>query len=372
MLRLAALALTCCFCFAACDASLSDDALDNPAAPVGEPGPALSPVTIAAGLVSWRKAGAIQGGASCASCHAPDAFDLAYFDFDDQTIRRRVAPHLGERDAQRIVELVKAIGCATASRSATTAPTVRFSRAGRCCREQTSPSAIWRFGRQMVRSGLGTTDVLSPQIARRERDRWMANDPRTFRIGLALNRWSEDPHEGDASIADWLPDLPRFPRDADAERALFAAHDAYLSDSTDQALFRLLDVTGDLRDDERIRRQRCPVHGAQIRARSWSRSTCFAEEVRTGSLWGNRPSSRGFQPRLTRTKVPTRFGWSAILPVSTKEAISSCPPKSSHASATSSTRRRRVKLTWFSGRMAVRSGLAAHAQAPTLPSRPST
>ncbi len=336
MLRLAALALTCCFCFAACDASLSDDALDNPAAPVGEPGPALAE-TIAAGLVSWRKAGAIQGGASCASCHAPDAFDLAYFDFDDQTIRRRVAPHLGERDAQRIVELVKAIRLRDGITQRDHRTHRPFQPGGQVLPGANVAERDLAFGRQMVRSGLGTTDVLSPQIARRERDRWMANDPRTFRIGLALNRWSEDPHEGDASIADWLPDLPRLPRDADAERALFAAHDAYLSDPTDQALFRLLDVTGDLTTSG------FDGNGAQFMEHKYGSvlvaQHLFREEVRTGSLWGNRPSSAWLPAEMTRDKGPNPVWMVGDFARVHKRGDIELPSEVVDASATSSTRR---------------------------------
>src|SRR6056297_983717 len=69
---------------------------------------ALSPDTpeseldaiISEGLEAWRKPGVIQQGAACANCHAPDALDLAYFNFDDNTLKRRAEPHGGEFSCQ--------------------------------------------------------------------------------------------------------------------------------------------------------------------------------------------------------------------------------------------------------------------------------
>src|SRR5579885_3658246 len=60
---------------------------------------------IKAGLVSWRTPGG-KFNSACSSCHAPDAFDLARFNFDDTTIRRRALAHVGQADATKIVALV--------------------------------------------------------------------------------------------------------------------------------------------------------------------------------------------------------------------------------------------------------------------------
>ncbi len=95
-------------------------------------------------------------------------------------------------------------------------------------------------------AGLGVDPVLSSQAARRERDRWMASNPRTFPIGMALNRWSEYRHQATRRSPTGCPDLPRVAHDAEAQRDLFAAHDAYLADPTDDALFELLDALDDL------------------------------------------------------------------------------------------------------------------------------
>lgn len=65
---------------------------------------------IAEGLEVWRKPGIILEDAACNDCHAPDALDLAFFDFGDDNIMRRAEPHVGNEDAQKIVGLIHANG----------------------------------------------------------------------------------------------------------------------------------------------------------------------------------------------------------------------------------------------------------------------
>src|SRR2546423_1233846 len=60
------------------------------------------------GLVAWRTPGG-KFNSACSSCHAPDAFDLAQFNFDDANIRRRAFAHVDESNATKIIALVHAI-----------------------------------------------------------------------------------------------------------------------------------------------------------------------------------------------------------------------------------------------------------------------
>ena len=258
--------------------------------------------TVAEGLEAWRRPGAIQGGAACANCHAPDAYDLAYFDFDDATIRRRVGPHLGAADADRIVALVRALrerdGIAPRDHQ-THRP---FQPGGRVLPGATVAERDLAFGRQVLARGLGADPVLSAEAARAERDRWLASDPRSLPIGLALNRWSEDPHEGDASIADWLPDLPRLPTTDGAARALYAAHDAYLADPTDARLLALLDQTDELTASG------FDGNGDRLMARKYASvlvaQHLFRREVRAGSLWEGRPTAAWLPGAMRRDSGP--------------------------------------------------------------------
>ena len=257
---------------------------------------------VADGIASFRTPGAIQDGASCASCHAPDGYDLAYFDFDDATLRRRVEPHLSAEHADRIVALVHALR----QRDRITPRDHRTDRplqpGGAVLPGATVAERDLAFGRQPRVQALFPRPVLSPNEARAARDRWLAVDVRTLPIGLALNRWSEDPHEGDASIADWLPDLARLPVDEGARAQLHALHDAYLADPTDARLFEVLDGT------ERLTSSGFSGNGEALMADKYGSvlvaQHLFRRQARTGSLWEGRPSSAWLPARMTRDAGP--------------------------------------------------------------------
>jgi len=86
------------------DTSITDTELSN----LMVNDPALE-AQIAEGLKVWRKPGIIMESSACNNCHAPDALDLAFFDFEDENLIRRAEPHVGAADAQKIVDLIHAI-----------------------------------------------------------------------------------------------------------------------------------------------------------------------------------------------------------------------------------------------------------------------
>jgi hypothetical protein len=61
------------------------------------------------GLKIWRKPGAIQNDAACATCHSPDGIELAAYNFTDQDITRRALPHVSQDEAQVLVQYIHAL-----------------------------------------------------------------------------------------------------------------------------------------------------------------------------------------------------------------------------------------------------------------------
>ena len=319
-----------------------------PAGPpvAGPPGGPSQAEVIAAGVASFRAPGAIQAGASCASCHAPDGYDLAYFDFDDATLRRRAEPHLSAEHADRIVALVHALRRrdGIAPRDHRTARPLQPG--GAVLPGATVAERDLAFGRQPRVRALFPRPVLSAAEARDARDRWLAVDVRTLPIGVALNRWSEDPHEGDASIADWLPDLARLPVDDGARTQLHALHDAYLADPSDARLFDVLDAT------ERLTASGYAGNGEQLMAQKYGSvlvaQHLFRREVRTGTPWGDRPSAAWLPGRMATDAGPNPV-WMVgdFARVHKKGDVELPAPVVERIGPAFDDEMRRVKTSWF-------------------------
>ncbi len=341
------LSLTLLLVAAGCDSGSLSSPGTEPADPDTGGPPAVSQAqVIADGIASFRAVGAIQDGASCASCHAPDAYDLAYFDFDDATLRRRVEPHLSEAHADRIIALVHALR----QRDGITPRDHRthrpFQPGGRVLPGATVAARDLAFGRQADVASLFPQRVLSRDQARAARDRWLAVDIRTVPIGVALNRWSEDPHEGNASIADWLPDLPRNPVDDGARDQLHALHDRYLADPSDDRLFEVMDETA------RLTSSGFAGNGEDLMAHKYH-SVLVAQhllrrEVTQESLWQDRPSSAWLPSRMTRDKGPNPVWMVGDFARVHKHGDVELPaPVVERIGAGFDEEMRRVKIAWF-------------------------
>lgn len=206
---------------------------------------------ITEGLEAWRKPGAIQNGAACANCHAPDGIDLAYFDIDDKTLKRRGEPHVSEfsqlltaSDFKKIDKMIDALRIKYDIEPRDRMKFRPLQPGGEVLPGNTAADRDRAFGLQLQEMGLAfaTEPVLSLEDARRHRDEWMSVNPRTLKIGIPFNRWSEDPHFGEdhASMADWLPDLPRIPREGRADE-WYALHDTYLQNPTEENFWEMYD-----------------------------------------------------------------------------------------------------------------------------------
>ncbi len=210
---------------------------------------------IVEGIQAFRKPGLIQDGAACANCHAPDGLDLAYIAFNEETLRRRAEPHVGnqltEEDVDKIVALVDALRSKYNIDEPVDPLEFRPFQPGG---DPLMPGASvlekeLAFYDQLVDMDflLAKQAILTPEAARMMRDQMLSEraDAKDIRVGIEMNRWSEDPHRGPlhATIADWLPDLPRLPVDADA---WYALQDAYLADPTDARLIDMVEQVEDM------------------------------------------------------------------------------------------------------------------------------
>ncbi len=204
---------------------------------------------IARGIEAFRTPGIIDEGASCANCHAPDGLDLAYFDFSDEDLLRRGSAHASDKPGrlshaqlEDIVALVHALRAEHQIIPKDPKTHRPLQPGGEVLPGDTPQERDLAFGQQLEQTfRFASVPVLDRKEAMRQRDEWLAVNPRTLPIGIPLNRWSEDPHHGPAhaSLADWLPLLPRIAREEYTDD-WWALHDAYLANPTDERLFALL------------------------------------------------------------------------------------------------------------------------------------
>ncbi len=195
------------------------------------------------GIAAWRKAGFVDGSA-CASCHGPDGLELAVYDFSDATIKRRAAMHVGPEDADRIVSLIHLDREKYGIKRLRDPMNDRPLQPGGAVLPGDTPQARDAAFSEELQARLpsltyGRIESLSQAV--NAKNEILALDPWGLRIGIQMNRLSEDVFHGQqhASIAQWLPDLPR--RATDAERAtFFTVEDHYLADPSDENLWAML------------------------------------------------------------------------------------------------------------------------------------
>ena len=221
---------------------------------IGQPGVALQPVqpkpsssaVLADGLRLWRKPGAIQNGAACATCHSPDGIEIAAYAFDDADIRRRALPHLGDAGADAMVAYIHAL------RDEFHFTHLRDPESDRPLQPggQVLPGAdaVARddaFGDELKYKlpflFNGRIETLAQ--AKAAEKQLLAIDVTNLRVGIPFNRISEDYVHGSehSSIAQWFPELPPAVPPASLD-AWYAAEDAYLANPSAATLHAMLDL----------------------------------------------------------------------------------------------------------------------------------
>jgi len=199
------------------------------------------------GLVAWRTAGG-KFNSACSSCHAPDAFDLAQFNFDDATIRRRALAHVDSEHATKIVALVHATRRKyhlTPIDPMTARP---FQPGGFVLPGKIAADRDLAFGKSLepLLPTLMNGRIDSLAKAQMARDEILALDPRNLQVGFEMNRWSEDIYHGDehGTIADWMADVPCAP-DPAKQQEWFALVDKYIADPSDANFWPMYNAVPD-------------------------------------------------------------------------------------------------------------------------------
>ena len=194
---------------------------------------------IDAGLQVWRNQPDSRGR-SCADCHgAPDAFDLAYFNFTDDDIRRRGTPnHVGTVDTEKVVELVREIRKKYDITNPVDPRTTRVFQPGGTPLAGANPTerdAAFMQELQTKIPILATGNVNSKATADSAIAELLAYDLRTERNGILFPIWSEDIFFGQqhGRLTDWISDEGMIANNAAARAVIQAAEDAYLADPTE-------------------------------------------------------------------------------------------------------------------------------------------
>ena len=210
------------------------------------------------GLAAWRYEGT-RG--SCASCHSPDAIELARVGYTDADVLRRAATHVDTARAQAIVGLVHAqrqrygmkrllhparfrpLQPAYEPFAAKTAGLPVHDSRAQSERDEAfmdhltnDRKLLWATGR-----------IDSLEKARQAYDELLAIDLRQLRLGLPFDHLSEDGFHGEEhrSVFEWFPDMATQPKPS-ASAEWYRLVDAYLAEPSDRNLWGYYDAIGTL------------------------------------------------------------------------------------------------------------------------------
>jgi mono/diheme cytochrome c family protein len=228
----------------ATDEELNVPVSENPESPFASP-------VMRAGLLAWRKP---HDKGACVACHTADAYDLAFFNYDDGTIIRRglgqgatvdemhaivaMVHYLRERDGITPVDPTKYI----------------FLQPGGVVLEgETMAHRDLKFYMQLRELGLRIfqeeriTTLEEAQLAVRE---LLALDLRKIKIGLPMNAWTSDQIRGEEfrTIQKWIPEIPRQAK-TEHRAEWHGLQNAYIANPSPETLWAFLDRSAELTDD---------------------------------------------------------------------------------------------------------------------------
>lgn len=189
------------------------------------------------GMKAWRKAD--SQGAACASCHSPDAIDLAAIAYPDAAIMRRGALHLSPDDVLAVRDLVHAqrrrfkitSPCSTAWRP--------FQPGGEVLPGATPAEQDAAFGASLASNGLLLMGepIADAKAAKAAFMQFAKLDLKKTPIGIAMPHWTRDPFNGKdhESFDDWISAVDHTPNLG----AMISADDTYLAMPNDDNYFAM-------------------------------------------------------------------------------------------------------------------------------------
>ena len=208
------------------------------------------------GLKAWRTPGEVDGNA-CSFCHASDAIDLAFIGYTDSAIYRRAFNHVNQAVVDDVIDMVHALRARYKITQPPDPLTFRpFQPGGEVLPGNSAAARDKAFGLELkkVVPTLMGAPINSAVAAHKAWDELAGLNLRTLRVGIPLNRYTEDIYnnpdgvavtcpdkhlcDDHGTIADWITDVPVLT--AASAAALYPLHDAYLANPTLETLKPIL------------------------------------------------------------------------------------------------------------------------------------
>lgn len=207
------------------------------------------------GLKAWRTAGEVDQ-AACSHCHAADAMDLAFIGYTDGAIYRRAFNHVSQPVVDDVIDMVHAL---RARFNITQPPDPikfrPFQPGGEVLPGKNAQERDKSFGLELkkVTPTLMGAPINDAASAHKAWDELAAVNLRTLKVGIPMNRYTEDLYNNDdkdvpcadihgcddhGSIADWITDVPVMTA-ATAEN-LHKVQDVYLANPTLENLKKVI------------------------------------------------------------------------------------------------------------------------------------
>jgi hypothetical protein len=213
-------------------------------ASLAQPGAQTNASVLTEGLRIWRKPGAIQDHAACATCHSPDGIELACYAFDDDDLERRARAHIDGRDTRKLIayfhalrKVLKVTALRDPNRDRPLQP------GGTVLPGKTASERDFAFGQELqpLLPHLFNGRIETIAQAKRAEAELLKIQPTNLRVGIPFNRLSEDEAHGNehSSIAQWFPEIPPSVPIGDLS-TWYAAEDHYLKNPSDSELHKLL------------------------------------------------------------------------------------------------------------------------------------
>jgi hypothetical protein len=199
------------------------------------------------GTTAWRTQGTVDQNA-CSFCHAADPFDLAFIGYTDGAIYRRAFSHVTQPVVDDIIDMVHALRAKNAIVQPPDPISYRpFQPGGDVLPGKSAAERDRAFGEELktVVPTLMGPPINSAAAAHKAWDELSAVNLRTLKVGIPLNRYTEDIYNNDGTnplcpdkhlcddhgtIADWITDAPVLT--AATAATLYPVQDAYLANPT--------------------------------------------------------------------------------------------------------------------------------------------